>query len=381
MKHPLALFLALAALAGSLSAQARPVLGALMSDLGDEFVAGYAATLKGLAANAEVDLRLLDSRKDQAAQLDHLGALLAQGVKAFVIIPDSPGATEAMAAAIAARGGGAVFSRFLPTAAALKTGKDFLMVASPEAGAGALQADIVDQYFRKSPKRLGEGKTISALLLSGQGADGESQAWAEALKAGLSAKGYALAVIATAAAPAPIAGAVPDTAGAATSPPADETTAWAKKTMAGWLGAHEGGFNVVIAEDDSFALGAAAALLDAGLVDNPQDLAKDTDGDGTILKFPVLGLGATRAALAALSEGKLYATVLRDSAGQAEAAFGLALALAKGSYKAGLAASGLKPETKAGSEPPLDDPALLGQCYLVPFKAVTRDNYKLFLAK
>jgi len=80
-----------------------------------------------------------------------------------------------------------------------------------------------------------------------------------------------------------------------------------------------------------------------------------------------------------MAENKLYATVLQDAVGQASTAFELALAMAKKTYKPGFVAWGLKPETKAGSEAPANDDAVIGQCYLVPFKAVTKENYKSFV--
>ena len=67
--------------------------------------------------------------------------------------------------------------------------------------------------------------------------------------------------------------------------------------------------------------------------------------------------------------------------GQSSTAFELALAMATGKYKPGFKAWGLSPETKAGSEAPANDAAVVGQCYLVPFKAVTKENYKSFMTK
>ncbi len=359
MKRLFVLVLALAVLAGAGFAQAKPVIGALIRNLDEQFVADYAANLKALAAKAGVELKLLDSRSDQATQLDQLNTLLTQGVKYFVIVPNQTEATEQMAKAIAAKGGGAAFSNIQPSVAALKVSKNFFLASSPESVAGQIQADIIDQYFKKNPAKLGAGKAINALFLLGQLGHPAQKYRTEAVKAGLVAKGYKLNVI------------------------AEDTANWkpdeAQQKMDAWIAAYNGKFNIVITNNDGMALGAVESLLTAKYVDDAKDPTKDVDGDGTVLKVPVLGVDATQVALKSMAENKLYATVLQDAVGQASTAFELALGMAKGTYKPGFVSWGLKPETKAGAEAPANDAAVIGQCYLVPFKAVTKENYKSFV--
>jgi methyl-galactoside transport system substrate-binding protein len=227
--------------------------------------------------------------------------------------------------------------------------------------AGEIQADIIDKYFQKNPKKLAPGKTINALFLLGQLGHPAQKYRTEAVKAGLVARGYKLNVI------------------------AEDTANWkpdeAQQKMDAWIAAYNGKFNIVITNNDGMALGAVESLLTAKYVDDPSDPTKDTDGDGTVLKVPVLGVDATQVALKSMAENKLYATVLQDAVGQASTAFELALAMAKGTYKPGFVAWGLKPESKPGMEAPANDAAVIGQCYLVPFKAVTKDNYKSFMTK
>jgi methyl-galactoside transport system substrate-binding protein len=359
MKKVLALLLILCVGFGAFAQKV--TIGALIRNLDEQFVADYAANLRTLAAKAGVELKLLDSRSDQATQLDQLNTLLTQGVKYFVIVPNQTEATEQMAKAIAAKGGGAAFSNIQPSVAALKVSKNFFLASSPESVAGSIQADIIDQYFKKNPGKLAAGKTINALFLLGQLGHPAQKYRTEAVKAGLVAKGYKLNVI------------------------AEDTANWkpdeAQQKMDAWISAYNGKFNIVITNNDGMALGAVESLLTAGYVDDPKNPSKDVDGDGTVLRVPVLGVDATQVALKSMSENKLYATVLQDAVGQASTAFELALAMAQGKYKAGFTAWGLKPETKAGSEAPANDAAVIGQCYLVPFKAVTKDNYTSFVTK
>jgi len=359
MKKVFILVLALTLVAGAAFAQPKIVIGALIRNLDEQFVADYAANLKSLAAAAGVELKLLDSRSDQATQLDQLNTLLTQGVKYFVIVPNQTEATEQMAKLIKEQGGGAAFSNIQPSVAALKVSKNFFLASSPESVAGLIQADIIDQYFKKFPKKLGPGKSINALFLLGQLGHPAQKYRTEAVKSALVAKGYKLNVI------------------------AEDTANWkpdeAQQKMDAWIAAYNGKFNIVITNNDGMALGAVESLLTAKYVDDPKNLTKDVDGDGTVLKVPVLGVDATQVALKSMAENKLYATVLQDAVGQASTAFELALAMAKKTYKPGFVAWGLKPETKAGAEAPANDPAVVGQCYLVPFKAVTKENYKSFV--
>ncbi len=354
MKKLLVLVLALAVLAGMGFAQAKPVIGALIRNLDEQFVADYAANLKSLAAKAGVELKLLDSRSDQATQLDQLNTLLTQGVKYFVIVPNQTEATEQMAKAIAAKGGGAAFSNIQPSVAALKVSKNFFLASSPESVAGTIQADIIDNYFKKNPGKLAPGKTINALFLLGQLGHPAQKYRTEAVKAGLIAKGYKLNVI------------------------AEDTANWkpdeAQQKMDAWIAAYNGKFNIVITNNDGMALGAVESLLTA-------KYTKADAADGTILKVPVLGVDATQVALKSMSENKLYATVLQSAKGQSGTAFALALAMANGTYKPGFVADGIKPETKPGAEAPANDASVIGQCYLVPFEAVTKDNYKSYMTK
>jgi methyl-galactoside transport system substrate-binding protein len=353
MKKLVVIALVLAVLAGGVFAAPKPVIGALIRNLDEAFVAAYAANLKVLAAKAGVDLKLLDSRSDQATQLDQLNTLIQQGVKYYVIVINQTEASEQVAKAIKAVGGGAAFSNIQPSVAALKVSPNFFLASSPESVAGQIQSEIIDNYFKKNPGKLGPGKAINALMLLGQLGHPAQKYRTDAVLAGLKAKGYKVNII------------------------AQDTANWkpdeAQQKMDAWIAAFGGKFNIVIANNDGMALGAVEALKTAG------GYTKADASDGTILTVPVIGVDATDVALKSMDNNELYATVLQDSVGQSTTAFELALAMATGKYKPGFVANGIKPETKPGAEAPANDAAVIGQCYLVPFKAVTKDNYKSFM--
>jgi methyl-galactoside transport system substrate-binding protein len=305
-------------------------MGALIRNLNEQFVKDYSENLKKLAAANGVELNLQDAQGNVATQLDQLNTLLTQGYKYFVIIPQDTSATEQMAQQIAAVGGGAAFSNIQPSVEALKVGKDFYLASSPEAVAGQYQAQIIDEYFTKYPDKA-PGKVLNMLYLQGQLGHPAQVNREAGMIDELEARGYTVNFIAK------------DTA--------NWTPDQAQEKMDTWLAAFRGKFNIVVAQNDGMALGAVESLI-------------------------TNGFDATADALNSMDQNKLYATVLQDSVGQSSTAFELMLTMAKNGTANGSTAWGLKPATKVIAEAPANDPSVIGQCYLVPFKPVTKANYK-----
>ena len=333
------------------------VMGALIRNLDEDFVRIYADNLRALAEARGVELKLLDARNDQGNQLDQLNTLLTQGIKYFVIIPVQTEMTEQMTQAINEKGGGASFSNIQPSEEALRVSKNFFLASSPESVAGKIQADIIDDYFKKFPAKLLPNNTINVLMLLGQLGHPAQVLRTNAVLDGLTAKGYNVEIL------------------------AKDTANWkpdeAQQKMDAWIAAYRDKFNLVIANNDGMALGAVESLMTNKYTDDPSDPAKDADGDGTVLRIPVIGVDATPVALQSMKENKLYATVLQDAKGQSETAFDLAYAVAKNGTAIGLQAGGVRAaESVTPGEPPSDKQDLLPQCYLVPFKPVTKDNYQ-----
>ncbi|MDC7124355.1 MAG: substrate-binding domain-containing protein [Spirochaetales bacterium] len=337
------------------------VIGALIRNTDEQFVADYAANLKLLAENAGVTLKLQDSRGDMAMQLDQMNTLLSQGVKYFVIVSNTTEATADMAKAINAKGGGAAFSNIQPSVDALKVGPNFYLASSPESVAGQIQAKILVDYFKAHPEKMknGDPDAIDAICIYGQLGHPAQVYRTNAVLGGIKDAGYKLNIV------------------------AEDTANWkpdeAQQKMDTWLSAYSGQFDVVIANNDGMALGAVESLLTHKYTDDPNDPTVDLDGDGIVLSVPVVGVDATQVAVTSMAEKKLYATVLQDAKGQSQTAFDLAYMMATEGSATGKPAGGITPLTSPIAESPADDPAVIGQCYLVPFKAVTMDNYKDFL--
>ena len=345
---------------GGLMAQGKPVIGVLIRNLNDQFLTDYANNIKKCAAAKGCDIKIVDARNDQASQLDQLNALLSQRVKFFVVVPAVSQGSEEIVKAIRAHGGGAAFSNTPPTVAALKVSKEWLYYASsPETVAGEFQADIIDNYFKKYPNHLAAGKTINTLMILGQLGHPAQVYRTDAVLKTLTAKGYKVNIV------------------------AKDTANWlpdeAQRKMDAWISAFNGKFNLVIANNDAMALGAVESMVTAKYFQDPSNPTKDVEGSGTVLKVPVIGVDCTHVALQSMGEHKLYATVLQDAIGQSSTAFELAYYMATKGSPYGKTINGIKPLTKATDESPANDAATAGQCYLVPFKAVTMSNYKSFM--
>jgi len=164
---------------------------------------------------------------------------------------------------------------------------------------------------------------------------------------------------------------------------AEDTANWkpdeAQAKMDAWISAYGGEFDVVIANNDGMALGAVESLITNGYLDDPSNPSADVDGDGIVLSIPVVGVDATQVAVKSMDEKKLLGTVLQDAVGQATTAFELAVLMATEGSAAGKSAGGIAPLTSPIEEAPANDASIVGQCYLVPFQAVTMDNYKDFM--
>ncbi len=357
MKKTVTVLMVLAVCAGMISAKstkkAKPiVMGALIRNLNETFVRDYADNLKKLAKENNIQLKLLDGNSDVATQLDQLKILLSQGVKYFVIIPQDTGATEQMAQLINAKKGAAAFSNIQPSVAALKVGKNFYFASSPETVAGDYQAQIIDEYFKKYPDRA-PGKAVNMILLNGQLGHPAQISRKAGVINGLKNRGYTVNII------------------------AEDTANWgaaeAQAKMDAWLAAFAGKFNAVVAQNDDMALGAIESMLTNKYTDDPKDVTKDTNGDGTVLKVPVLGIDATETGRRSMRENKMYATVLQDSVGQSTTAFELVYQCAKNGSAIGYTTkAGISAATEVTDEAPVTDASILPQCFLVPFKPITR---------
>jgi len=316
----------------------------IMRNVDEQFLKDYSDNVRKLATQYNVDLNVQDARNDQQLQLTQVQTLLNQGYKYFVIIPIVSELAEQFNALIQAKGGAAAYSNIQPTVASLKVGKNFFFASSPEFVGGSYQGGLIADYFDKNPAKA-PNKTVNMILINGQLGHPAQLNRKAGLLAELKNRGYTVNII------------------------AEDTANWspdqANEKMNAWIASFRNRFNVVAAQNDGMALGAIQSMIQNGMV-------KSDTSDGTRLTVPVYGIDATGDAIASMKRNEMVATVLQDAIGQSAAAFDVIYQIATGTYKPGSPAGGIPAATKPIDEAPANDPAIIGQCYLVPFVPVDK---------
>jgi ABC-type sugar transport system substrate-binding protein len=319
----------------------------LMRNTNEQFLADYAANVRRLAAQRNVDINVLDANNDMQLQLSQLQTALAQGHRHFVIIPIDPALSDQFNQLIHAAGGAAAYSNTPPTTSSLRIGPNFFYASSPEFIAGSFQGGMIADYFDRYPDRA-PGRVVNMLLINGQMGHPAQVNRRIGLMAELQNRGYTVNVVAE-----------------------GSSETWgpdrAQELMTSWIAAFRNRFNVVAAQNDGMALGAVQALIMAGMT-------KTDTSDGTRLEVPVLGIDATGDAIASMDRYELYATVLQDAIGQSTTAFDVIHQVATGTFRLGNAAGGIPAATQTIDEFPANDSAVIRQCYLVPFVPVDRNS-------
>ena len=328
------------------------VVGALLRNDYEPFLKDYKAGLEAAAAKNNVTLKIYSSNNDAAIQIDQLKTLLLNGVKHFVIIAYNTDLTEQMAKIIGSQGGAAVFSNIIPSKEALRVGKDFFYASSPETDAGAFQAQILDGYFKSHPEKA-PGKRVNAVYFNGEYGHPAQIYRRIGVVEGLEKLGYTVNLL--------------------TEIGANWSSSSARQSLDLWLEEDHPAFNAVIAQNDEMALGAVESLVKHGYVDNSAFPTRDSDGDGTALSVPVVGVDATEGGRASLANNQLYGTVLQDAALQAETALELVLAcMRNGSAQGFTTSSGISAAKDVTKEDPLTDRSLINQCFIVPFLPIKK---------
>ncbi|MGP1576860.1 MAG: substrate-binding domain-containing protein [Treponema sp.] len=326
------------------------VAGLIRGDA-ETFLNTYREALVKSANENDADLQIYFCNNDSAVQLDQVKNLLTNGVKYFVIIPVDTALTEQIVRLIHSMGGSVAFSNILPSDAALDIDKNVFHVSSAETAAGDFQAQILDDYFKNNPRKL-SGKTIKILYLNGEVGHSTQIFRKQGFMDGLTKRGYSVDIVAE---------------GSATWDFAiarQLTDNWIKKNAE---------FDAIVAQNDDMALGAVEALIANGRTDIPGDANKDSDGDGTALTVPVIGVDATDAAKTSIAAHKLYATVLQDAAGQAATAMEVIVHCARyGSAKGFETKAGIKALDTVTQESPATRASVLDQCFMVPFVPITK---------
>ena len=333
-------------------ASEKEVVGVLLRNDSEVFLSAYRKGIEDFAKKNGINVEVYSANNDAAIQIDQLKTLLLNGVKNFVFIAYNSDLTEQITKIIHSQGGSAAFSNIIPTVEALKAGENFFYASSPETDAGRFQAQIIDGYFKKNPSKL-KNKNLRVLYFNGEYGHPAQIYRKVGVMEELEKLGYTVSVLGEFG--------------------ANWDRASARQYLDLWIEGNNPSFDVIIAQNDEMALGAVDSLLSHNMVDNPASPTTDSDGDGTALAVPVLGIDATDGGKASLQKNQLYGTVLQDVNAQAATALELVWQCMKeGNAKNHTTQGGISAAKETTKEAPLTEKSVLDQCFIVPFVPVSK---------
>jgi methyl-galactoside transport system substrate-binding protein len=331
----------------------QPVVGFLIRNTQEPFLQEYSENMAKVANEKNVDLRIMDAFGDAETQRMQLDVLIDQGIRNFIIIPQTRESTDAIADKVAKVGGCVCFTNIQPTVTALAKSNKIYFASSPEMECGEMQAELLVDYFKKNPSKIKDNK-IELLFLDGE-KDHPAQLYRrQGLLEQLDALGYKVHIV--------------------DEVYADWIASLAQPAMDRWLSKYSNQFNAVVAENDDMAVGAISSLLAKKYTDTPEG-DRDTDGDGLIVKVPVIGVDGVDEALLSIKDKYLYGTIVQNSALQASTSLDIVLRCQeKGTAIGYVTEDGIASCKECLDEEPMTDESILSRCYLVPFKPYVYDN-------
>lgn len=274
---------------------AKTKIGVTIYKFDDNFMSIVRQNMQNYATEKGLELNLVDSANDQGKQNEQVDTMIADGVDVLAINLVDPQAAPAIIAKAKDAKLKIVFYNKEPNAEAIKSYEHAYYVGTTSAESGTIQGEIIKKEWAANPAwdLNGDGK-VQYVLLKGEIGHPDAEARTSEAQKALAAIGAEELAL--------------------------ESATWdgtkANEIMTTWLASNPN-IEMVVANNDGMALGAIAALQNAGYF------------DGT--KFmPVFGVDAIPEALDAIEAGKMVGTVLNDAANQAKATIDLAKNLAEG---------------------------------------------------
>jgi methyl-galactoside transport system substrate-binding protein len=279
---------------------AGPNIGVLIYKYDDTYISTVRNALnKAFEGKAEITMQ--DGKGDQAAQNDQLDVMISKGLDGIIVNMVDAQAAAGVVEKIKATGKPVVFFNREPDLNVLKTYDKAVFVGTNAADAGKMQGDIIKQLWDSNPDfDLNKDGQFQYVMFKGEPDNPEAIARTEFSVKQAEANGVKLAQI-------------------------GETfvcnwdTALAQTAMESALAANEGKIELVIANNDSMAMGAIAALSNIGY---------NVEGGGKLI--PVIGVDATDQAIDAIGKGIMSGTVKQDGEAMGNAVAAIALNMIAG---------------------------------------------------
>ena len=281
---------------------ATPTIGLFLYKANDTYISMVSSTLRSLLADAGT-MVVYDAKGDQLTQIDQLEMMLEKKADILIVNIVDPKAAAHLVVKAQQADVPIIFFNREPDLTILQTYAKAGFVGTAILDAGIMQGDIISALWAKHPEydRNKDGK-LQYIMFQGDPDNPEALARTEYSVKQARAKGVNMQ-------------------------PLDGTfvCGWdeelARQAMTSAFVARGPEIEMIIANNDSMALGAIAALAAHGY---------NTEGGPPEKFIPVIGVDATDGAVAAIKKGVMSATVKQDSQAMAEAISKLAVNALKG---------------------------------------------------
>jgi methyl-galactoside transport system substrate-binding protein len=261
---------------------ANPKIGILIYKYDDTYISTVRNALNK-ALDGKADVSMQDGKGDQATQNDQLDVLIERGMDGIIVNMVDAQAAAGAVAKIKAAGIPVVFFNREPDLNALKAYDKSIFVGTNAADAGKMQGDIIKTLWDENPAYdLNKDGKFQYVMFKGEPDNPEAIARTEFSVKQAAENGVKLDQIGQ-------------------TFVCNWDTALAQQAMESALAANEGKIELVIANNDSMAMGAIAALSNIGY---------NVEGGSKFI--PVIGVDATDQAVDAIGKGIMSATVKQD---------------------------------------------------------------------
>lgn len=322
----------------AVSAQAADdvLIGSCIYKFDDTFMTGVRNNMQKAAADAGVEIELVDSQNRQPAQNDQVDTFITKGVTALVINPVDRSAAGPLIDKAKAADLPIVFINREPERVLLDGWEKAWYVGAKAEESGTIGGELIADYFKSHPEadKNGDG-VLQYILIKGEQGHQDATLRSEYCVKAMQDAGLKIEEIGS------------------------DNANWDKvqghDKMKNFITSKGiDAIEAVLANNDDMALGAIEALKSEGY---------NTGTDPT--KFiPVVGVDATAPALQAIANGQMLGTSLNDAYNQGTAAVRIAVQASKG-----------EPVTEEAIGYKITD----GKYVWIPYVKVTKENYKDFM--
>ncbi|MCD8351264.1 MAG: galactose ABC transporter substrate-binding protein [Planctomycetaceae bacterium] len=285
---------------GSQAHAGQPRIGVLIYRYDDTYISTVRNALSR-ALEGRSNVTMQDGKGDQAAQNDQLDVMIARQVDGLLVNMVDAQAASGVLTKIKNAGIPVVFFNREPDLNVLKTYDKAIFVGTNAADAGKMQGDIIRNLWTNHPEYdLNKDGKFQYVMFQGEPDNPEAIArteWSvkQAIENGIQMDQIGQTFV------------------------CNWDTALAQGAMESALAANEGKIELVIANNDSMAMGAVAALSNVGY-----------NLEGGSKYVPVVGVDATEQAVDAINRGIMSATVKQDGEAMGQALANIILNMVDG---------------------------------------------------